>query len=563
MNVCDKFIESGNSSASALAYSGTSYVGGKFYTEDEKIGQVESYLKKYYDLRNDYKKSFAGVVFTYSGVDAIGKSTFTSLSTTTEKGLKVSLTNECVSIANVYNEYKENFEEKEFEIATEEGVRAVQNLYGAAKGSEVLKSLVVEVVPKLVQKWENDEKYLGIEMPVSGDMKEIALDILEVFNTDDFNTMDENINVLFEAMSVANENGVLEATKNGGSITNVIDRGTFVKDEILVLAESSRFKQALPQVLTTVVKIAYKDAIGDPGTSFDQLFTQEQIAALDWNREAENMQTIVSGIYKFIDSDNVIDNLGEIGEVIDASRESVILSTITKTFMVDYIENNVSDSEVGADAKATLIDSVTNDWTNKDYSYKTLFNAISKTAKIAESITAEDVQDMGFDELSEVIRDLIVNDKDGQVKDTIKTAIGDGVLENLLGDEELASAFGDMIVTLLDNTTEATVETDLDACQVIANIINCAENNEGSVLDKYPADVEHDKTSADVMVETLTKSEAVMSLLITESNKVDSVIKAYIDNLKLSDRTSIQTAIEKLENGDNKTALSKLFGLIV
>ena len=51
MNICDKFLADENKN-SASAYNETSFVAGKFYTDNNKIGKFEGYLEKYDNLRN-------------------------------------------------------------------------------------------------------------------------------------------------------------------------------------------------------------------------------------------------------------------------------------------------------------------------------------------------------------------------------------------------------------------------------------------------------------------------------------------------------------------------------
>ena len=561
MNVCDKFISTDSNTATAAAYSGQSYVGGKFYTDNDKIGKIEGYMQKYYDLRNEYKNSFAGIVLTYTGVDAIGKGTFNNLSTVNQDGLNVNLTQECVTMANVYNAYKENFVENEFDITTNKGVDALKNMYTAAKDSEVLKSLVLEVVPKLAERWEEDRAYLGIKIPVTGDLKDLTLDLIEVFNTDSFDVVDENVQVMFEALKVANNNGVIAAAKESENIADAIKEGTFVKDEILTLAQSSKMKQVLPDVINTVLGIAYREAVGGTDELTKPELTQQQLANINWNKEAESMQKIVTDIFEIVDSTNLTNDLGNIGGILDASRSSLILSQPVHKMIYDYVDNKVEDSQLG-DAKQTLLTSIEDDWDDETYSYETLFDTISTTAQIAESLNS-DMQNMDFTALTETIENLIKNDTEGNVKDTILTAIEtNNVLENLIEDATLAQAFKDMIVTVVNGTTAATVDKDLLACQVIVNIISHPSTGGESVLTKYPVDPNSDVTSADIMIETLTNSEVVMGLAITEADKVSSPIKTYTNALSASDKTAIGAAIDKLETGTNKTALQKLFHLI-
>ena len=555
MNVCDKFLKD-DKNATASAYNETTFVAGKFYTDNENIGKVESYLEKYDKLRKEYKKSFAGVVLTYTGVDAIGKTVFNSISTVKQDGLTVNFTEECVNIVNVYNIYKENFVEDKFDLSTEKSVEALEEVYGISKDSEVLRLFIVDLVPKMSNKWANGEKFLNIELPATGDTKEVVSDLLGVFGTKDFNVLDRNINVLFEAIKVANEHEVIASVNAGTELVDVIDRDGFMKNEIITLSETPEFRRVLPNVMTTVVKIAYKSVLDDPGTKLDQEFSQDTIASIVWNDEAEITQTIISKMFKFFDTEDVIDNLTDFGVVIDYSRQSKILSKPVKELMTDYIEIKVDG--LGS-SKQTILDAFSDEnWTSPTYCYTDLFSTIEVTAKVAK-----DSDSMQMSDMKDSITNLIKNDTDGKVKDTIKDAVNNGALDSLVGDTTKSGVYKDVLFEILDETTTATVDQDLQAGQVVVDIINNPKTSEGSMLDGYAGETEEQK--AQVVVETLLSSDTVMNVLTDEADKVnggqDSDIKDYIDNLSDSDKTAINGALAGYDSTNPKIqTLSKLFG---
>jgi len=554
MNVCDKFLKD-DKKATASAYNETTFVAGKFYTDNENIGKVETYLEKYDKLRKDYKKSFAGVVLTYTGVDAIGKTVFNSITTVEQDGIKVNFTDECVNIVNVYNIYKENFVEEKFDLSTEKSVTALEEIYGISRNSEVLRTFIVDLVPKMANKWTNGEKFLNMEIPATGDTKEIVVELLGVFGTKDFVTIDRNVNVLFEAIKVANKHDIIADVNSGTELMDVIDRDGFVKDEIGALSTTPEFKRALPNVMTTMVKLAYKSALEDPGTKLDQEFTQEKIAEIVWDNEAEITQTIISRMFKFFDTEDVINCLTDFGVVIDSARQSKILSKPVKILMIDYIETKV-DGLGGS--KQTILNSINDNWNSSTYSYTDLFATVEVTAKIAK-----DSDSMKMSDMKDSIKNLIDNDTTGEVKDTIKEAVNNGALDSLVGDTQKSGVYKDILFEIIDETNSSTIDQDLQAGQVVADIINNPKTGETSMLDNYSGETDEEK--AEVVIETLVSSDAVMNVLADEANKVDggqnSDVKNYIDNLSDSDKAALNSALAQYDATNPKIqTLSKLFG---
>lgn len=548
MNVCDKFLEEEQPAATAAAYSPNSLVCGKFYTEDEKIGKVEGYLEKYDKLRTDYKNSFAGFVFKYTGTDALGKAVFSKLSTVTRGGVKVNLTEECVNVVKVYNLYKVNFIENKFDLANNQSVEALESIYGIAKNSEAMRSIIVDVVPKMASKWTNGEKFLGMEMPVTGDMQEIVIDLLTVFNTDSFDVIDRNMEVTFDAIKIANNYNVIRDVNSGEKLTKVISKNGFVRDEINNLATTAEFRQVLPNMLTTTIKVVYRTEIQEPGTKLDQDFTQEQIAKITWSDEADKVQEIVSKMMAILEKDDVVDALGDYGAVIDLARQSKILSKPVRIFMQDYI--NLKTTSLNENVRSTLVDAFDdNNWNDTNYSYTNLFTTIQVTAKVANKTDDKDFSDIPMSELL----------KNTKTKKTLQDAVENGVIGDLVEDEKKAKLYEDMVKEIISDENTGDVDKDMKAGSVVSDIVNKSDN-ENSMFSE-----ENRQAEANQAVSDLTSSEAVMKVLKEEANKSDTtegsdVKKEYIDNMNNADKEAFQNAIAGMDEGENKEALKKLFG---
>lgn len=544
MNVCDKFLTSGKDNA-ASAYN-ASQICGKFYTENKQIGQIESYLQKYDDLRKEYKSSFAGFMLTYTGLDALGKATFENLSTVTHNGMKVNFTDECVNIGNIYNIYKENFIESKFDLATEKSVEAIQKMYNISKNSEVMRAVIVDFVPSMSSKWANGETFIGMELPVTGDLKDIIIDMLGVFKTEEFSVLDKNINITIDAVKVANKYGVISAVNGGTELIDVIDNGDFVKDEINTLSASSDFRRVLPNILTTTVKLAYKSSIGEPDDKLDQEFTQEKLANVVWNTEADITQTIVSNVFRFIESEDVIDCLDDFGVVIDEARNSVILSNPVKVLMQDYINLKVSD--LSEDSKTVILDAINENWETESYSFTTLFTTVQATAKVADNEGGLNFTDIPLSE-------MLKNDTDGKMKDTVQQAINAGIFKDLVGDNDKAEVYEDLISGVLtkENLNSENVQGDLEAGQVIADIMNKSDENNSM----FGEDKNAEATKA---IEDLVASNPVMDVLGAEAEKGESsTVKSYITTMNETDKEAFVNAIKDMEDSEDRNTLAKLF----
>lgn len=260
-------------------------------------------------------------------------------------------------------------------------------------------------------------------------------------------------------------------------------------------------------------------------------------------------------MFKFFDTEDVIDNLTDFGVVIDSARKSAVLSKPVKILMNDYIEAKV-DGLGGS--KQTILNSINDNWDSPDYCYTDLFATVEVTAKIAK-----DSDSMQMTDMKDSIKNLIENDTSGEVKATIKEAVNNGALDSLVGDANKAGVYKDILFEIIDETDSSTIDQDLQAGQVIADIINNPKTGETSMLDNYSGETDEEK--AEVVIETLVSSETVMNVLTDEANKVDgghnSDVKNYIDNLSDSDKSALSSALSQYDSTNPKIqTLSKLFG---
>lgn len=550
MNVCDKFLKEETPAATASAYSTNNLVCGKFYTEDEKIGKVEGYLEKYDNLKKEYDNSFAGVVFKFTGTDALGKSVFNKLSTVTKNGVTVNLTTECVNVVKVYNLYKVNFIENKFDLAKDSSVEAIESIYGIAKDSEVMRSIIVDLVPKMASKWSSGEKFLGMEIPISGDMKDIVIDLLTVFNSNDFNVIDRNMQVTFTAIKTANKYGVISDINGGAELTDVIGKDGFVREEINALATTAEFRQVLPSMLTTTIKVVYRAEIGDPADKFNQDFSQEYISQIVWSDEADITQAIVLRITEVLNTEDIVDCLDDFGEVIDLARQSKVLSEPVKIFMQDYIK--LKATSLNEDVRNILAGAFSDDnWNSTTYSYTNLFRTIQVTAKVANKVQNADFTDIPLE-------DLLKNES---AKDTLQEVVDKGIIKNLVDDEKKANLYEDMVKEIISDENEGNVGDDLKAGNVVSDIINnSSEENSMFGEDK--------NKEAEQAVKDLTNSKAVMKIIKSEAENSDTsdVKNEYIKNMNSDDKAAFQNAIQNMEATTeeeiaNKNALSILFGV--
>lgn len=560
MNICNKFLTETNITATASAVSNSkSYVSGKlYYTEDKKIGKVESYVEIYGRFKESYDKSFMGGMFNVFGISKLGGKSFGYLTNVKSGGLKLNLTNELVSVIKVYNAYKMTFVEENFNLANQESVESLKLLYSTATESEIVKGYIVEIVPIITERWRVGESILGFKLPVSEQFKPLTIELLDVFYTNSFLRIDENINVLFGAITVANNNGLIAKMQEKGDLVSYLENNnTFIKDEILQLTKAEDFKYVLPNVVNCFMTIAHKELIGvskDYNTDEFEL-SQQDFESINWNTEAQTLQDITNGILNVYsktknstDASVLTNCLKDIGLVVDNARESALVSKQLKVFIVDYI----NAKNIGLESITTNINE---NWDNSEFKFVDMFAAIEEVSKVAQNIVKDDGS-VDISSLGEVLENMLKYDSEG-TKDVIRDMLRDETVSNIVGKNDEAVIMTNLLDSLLDCEDDEEIGKGINAAQEIVNIVDSNKNGGGIVLEGETQS-EKEQTAREV-IETIGSSEIVMDMLLEESQNPESKLASITSNLG-GESNILKSQIDSANiNSEYKDILNSLF----
>lgn len=596
MNICDAFLDTTDGEAASAIEVNHVVAGQLFYKDNESIGVVEGYIEQYAEIKKVIDDSTIAKVSNSLGLSNLGKKTFEYLTTSKQGGIEVSLTNEVISVINIYNIYKENFVENSFNGGDKESLNnaldAIEEIYNEANNSAIVKSYLIELVPRFREKWVAGEKYLGIEFPITGEYQDLVLLIIDKgFDTYSLVEINNNVYSLINIVRIVNNSGLIDALKNEKDIMDIIkeDNQDTIK-QIIVELSNSKFENALPIVIEDMIKIAYDAVINT-----EDILTKEEINdifsnvdsalpdVINWEEEGESLQNLIKSSLEIMDvfyssktsTDTIIKNLDKLGLVIDSARTSVFSNHFK--ILVDKMINTKIDSDIlGKDAMSVLSAKLDANWSKAEFKFADMFNILKQTALLAQKLTVNS-DNVETDSLEKIVENLetVVGDiiSNPQVKDTFVTILEKDVIEKFIPDEysETIVVVKDMVNSFMLNTSKETLKTDIAAGKEIINIVNTSVNNGTFSLEDEKLSK---KQKAEQIIEKLTNSSAIMSVVETAVNEenVTNTLKDMAQTISGEDVEILKTAISdySVERDDeeeqakleaNKEALMKLFGI--
>ena len=515
MNTLDKTLEkqpSSNEAVASAAHVGiNNFICGElYYTEDKNIGKIESLIEKYDVLRNDYKKSPVGFMLKYTGIEKLGTVSFNYLTTVKVDDSNMKISSELASIIDTYSLYKKVFIKEKFDIKKPDTISNIKLLYTKAKESTFVKMYIEDIIPNIANKWANNEKFIGIDNPIPEKYQSVANGLLNTFAaTKSFNNIDNNLMALFTIAERASEQGLIVSIAEGKDIILVLsENNQIVKDSIIALYSTFELRNNTIDTLNNALVLVYDLIVGDGKLAYTPSENTPKIS--DVNAEAQRLQDITNEIlslYKKLDNVNaenteeLIDELGQIGKIIDLSRNSESLSNTLQKFIVNFINSNLI--KLGEDAnkiKTTLVSYIDEKWSveeNPDFSFETTFKTVGETVKVANNILNK-AEDITIKDLSSVI-EIVVNNEN--VKEVLSDVIKDEIIVDLVGDSETAEVMTDILDTFIENTTAETLEKDLEAAQSVIDVISKGNNKE------------FNETVSNEIIESIGSSDAIMSMI--------------------------------------------------
>lgn len=571
VNICDGFLEDTKTEETASAATLDSKLCGKlYYTEDKTIGKIEGYIQSYADIRESYDKSFVGKFSNFFGMSKLGGIAFERLTTVKNGGLTLNLTQEFVQIIKTYNLYKEVFVEQTFDLKNNEHIDELVELYDEAVKSEVLKEYVVELIPKMSDKWTSGEKFLGIENPIKGDWSEVVNSSLVVFKVNNINRISNNFKAFAGAVKIANNNGVIEKANAGAKPEDIIfENDAFIKEEIIVLTSTVELRENISKILNESFEVLYKEVIGEDKEFEDNALSNEQIAELNrtngWEKQAQNIQNTITEIFNIYEiskndssEDALINKLENIGLSIDYARDSILISKPYRVFVAEFIKDK---SNLKQEIKDELILNIEEKWNNADVKFAKTFKAIQESALIAKDI-AEGKENVTLDSLSGTLKDIV---DDEATKEMIADILAKDIVNDVAGEgnQDTAGVMTDMLETFVnsDKVTADTIDDDIVAGNQILNIVDSVKNNEG---DLGLGETEEEKqAAADQIVSNLTGSAGMMELIQNSTEAESSAITSFTENVSAGDKAVLLQSINSAEISQaEKDALKALFGIV-
>lgn len=563
MNICDGFIaQSEISSESASAISSSSYVcGGLYYTEDETIGEIETYIQKYADIKDEYDATFLGKFMNKTKLSNAGFGAFKRLTTVKNGSLKFDLSHEVVHLGKAYNKFKEVFVKETFYFSDNSDIDELVELYDYAVESEVLKGYIVEFLPQISDKWSNDEKFLGIENPFAGNWKEPITSVLAVFKIDNSTRITNNFKAFANTIKTVNNYGVIEKIDNGEDIEDVIlNSNDFVKDVVIVLTSTSELRDNISVILNETFESIYYDMMGKEISFEDNRLSAEEVHEITqnngWANEAELIQNSILQAFEVYDEikkdsskEALIDELEKIGISINYARDSKLISKPFKTFITGFIQEktNFKDS-----VKNEMIEIINTQWNDDSVDFAKTFKTLEETAKVAN--TLNNSNSISFAELTPTLESIA---DDEATKNVIANMIQSGIIEDVAGENSSTNAVKDILENFVtsDSVNGSTIENDVAAGEKLVNTVNKI-NKTGDM--GLGTTTEERNTNADALILDLISSKATMEYLANScASEEGSPITDSTQSISSADKSTISERILELGLEDLEVSILK------
>ena len=561
MNILDKTIEDSAgdnqiSEASAISVS-NSFLCGELYYNSEEIEEINSYIDRYKLIKKQYNSTLMGIMLKYTGINKLGTLSFNHLTNVNIMNENISFTNEISSLIETFNSSKVLLSDK-IDLTSNEFFSNVNFVYKKATQSIFVQRYLTDLIPAWADKWSNNEKFFNIENPIPEEYHETVNHMLKaIASIQNFSRLDRNIETLFETISILNDHNIISQISNGQDLITILSNDkTIVKQVLFKLSSTGELRNNLPNTLNSSLSILYDIIVADD--KFTPYISDSIIEDLDWDIETDTIQNIVNEFLNtydlYINSESSkAESLSSLGKSIDFSRNSKILSTSLKSFMIGFIESDVTD--IDQLTKENLVLLINEKWDieeNPDYSFEQSFSLLANTEKLINSITnninastPEDIGTIDKSNISNSIKNIISDDVSRKLYlDILKN---NDIISSYIELNKISNSIIEIFTPFIENTTSETIDNDLIAFSSLIDIVSINNNFTELSLDE-----------CDKLINSISNSKCVMNIL-SNSNETSS-LSILLTNIGQKNLKVLSESIENAQISENqKTIFNKFF----
>ena len=547
--IMDKAVaNSTTQETTASALNGSNFVCGElYYTDDEKIGQVESYIEQYSIYKKKYDASFMGRVFKFTGVNKLGNSSFRKLSKVQVDGENVEFASEITIVIETYDLYKDTFVKNKFDINSENSIESLEKIYDKMTSSTFVKKFVVDIIPTMAEKWSNGETFLNMSSPVSEQYQPILNDVLNVFASKNFGVVNDNVKALFEVAKIARDEKLISSVMEKQNLLDYLKSNSGIVEEILLeLTKTQEFKNNLPNIFADGLDIAYKTLVGDE--NFDKTISSTS-ADVNWEEESKTISNLVNSLIEVYDKFNlgqekslteeeVYSNLDFVGRAIDFARNSKTINEPLKSFIVGYISSDKLDLGKSQETlKSTILNMINDKWSveqNPDFSFEHTLATLGETASIAEALS--NGNEIDLENFKKSIENVLL---DEDAKTILLDFVSDGLIYDMIGISNQSYVLNNLLDALISNSTLKSLSSDIEASKSFLDILNTQKETVIS------------NEKANEMVSNISNSSVILDLISNLADDESKPLSELTQNMSESNKSIIS------ENVINSETLSE------
>lgn len=510
MNICNKFLVDNEKSSTENVTSAVSIknivAGQLYYTEDEQIGKFENYIEKYSYIKSTYDKSAVGKIFNFTRIGKAGSSFFDYLTKVKYKGENVKFSDEISVVIETYNIYKELFKEGSFDITNNDSLDSVSKISDKITKSKVATSLVENLLPTVLENWSNGEKFLGVEIKVNDEFKNLFADAINaVKDIKTVNRLNYNIKNIIESIKILNNHEIYISKVDNSVLNKIKADETVIQEVVYKLSQTEEIKNNIPILLDDVVEVLYKKLTGEE--EYERLDKDSIIEIQDWEEESKTIQSIAKSIlalYEGLEGEeaHISYLLNGVGGLLDSSKNSKILSNSVKNFVNAYVESeNFANDVLDADTKNKLVTYISNKWEseNTNFKFEKVFSVIAQITEFADNFA--DGENVQVTNLKPMFEEIINNDS---IKQDVVEFVETNILDQIVKNDEFEIVALDLFKQVIYNSTIATLDYDLSAGQALVNL--------STQVDEFNEEI------ATTNLETISRSTVFMNYIDNTSN---------------------------------------------
>jgi hypothetical protein len=356
---------------------------------DSSDSTLDDVLKTSSEIIDIYHQTWVGKFLKSVGLEKLCNNVFGTLSTVEENGEQYNFHDEVVAFSGVYNDVLTLQSNGGFDLTNADSIKNLENIIDSCYNSKLAGKLIDEVIVTAVNKWNENQTFLGISKPNIDGYNDVIDSLLNALAS-----AEDKHATLISTTKMLNSIMVTAKSLNSEDGLNIDSIGDLLND---ITSDPVITDLAKQVIVGNIQTISEQSGLGDYADAFSEAITG--IFSVDYSETDGNISDEISVITSTLNIAQKLSDSNEEVKVDADDAEAVVTALVNSTVLYDKIIDK--NGEINSLIQSSIKDISEDDKTTISTAIEAAKDGLDETEDSAKLAKLQAIADLFGIDLSE------------------------------------------------------------------------------------------------------------------------------------------------------------------